>query len=338
MINGHGNELAKYNGKIKIDFSSNIVHSGTNLKIMNHLRDNLSLISNYPEPDSEKLRNSLASFHNLSSDNIITTNGSAEAFYMIANYYVNKKSTVFIPSFAEYQDACISAFHKIDYVSSCDCKKYETDLIWIGNPNNPNGRVLSQKQIEDLCIENKSSIIIVDEAYAELCQDFESSISLVNTLDNLVVIKSLTKLFAIPGLRLGYIVSNSKLINKLRTKLIPWTVNSLANCVGNFIIDNYKELMPDVKPILEESSRVQSLISEIEGVKVHCSNTNYFLIEFEEKISKRLKEVLINDFGILVRDSSNFKSLDEKYIRIAVQGTKENDLLINILKNWKNLI
>jgi threonine-phosphate decarboxylase len=339
MIEGHGNELAKYKGKIKIDFSSNIINTGTNKEIFTHLSDNLNLISNYPEPDAESLKTELAKHHHLATQNFLVTNGSAEAFYLIASCFNQKQAVIFVPSFAEYQDACIA--NKLNYkhvsLDKINTKFTNCDLIWLGNPNNPDANVFTVSEIQNLCVNNKNAVVIVDEAYAELCSDFKSSIKLTKQYENLVVIKSLTKLFAIPGLRLGYIIAQEELISKFSKKLIPWSVNALAQTAGKYILKNYPKLKPELNSIFIESKRFQTKLKKIEGIHVYDSVTNYFLVKFEKNIAEKLKQILIEDYGILIRDASNFYNLDTSFIRLATQTREKNNILINILKNWKNL-
>lgn len=337
MIYGHGNELSHYESKIIADFSSNVVYGALSVKLEKHLAQALPCISNYPEPDALSLQKKLAIHHQVDSRSLLVTNGSTEAFYMIAQLYRNKRSMILIPSFSEYEDACKQNRHRISYKESNDLLldiPRNIDLVWLGNPNNPDGHVRTKEAIERICKDNPKICFIVDEAYADLCLGFESCIPLVGVLENLVVIRSLTKTFAIPGLRLGYLMANISLRDKIVAYKMPWSVNALAIEAGKFILDKYAGIYPNIKPILAESFYLQTWLDELSFLDVLNSTCNFFLVKLLKGKSSGLKRFLVEKKGILIRDASNFKGLDESWIRLSVQDPTFNNLLYEGLQEW----
>ena len=338
MMYGHGNELALYEGKIIADFSSNVICEATPLKLIKHLTNEIHRISNYPEPDACSLQIKLADHHQLSPNSILVTNGSTEAFYLLAQLFRNMHSLIFIPSFSEYEDACKVSNHHISFVENKTALQNnykKIKAVWLGNPNNPDGKTTSRETIEQFCVNNPDTILIIDEAYADLCADFESCLPLVEKLQNIVVVRSLTKTFAIAGLRLGYLVTNDTLAKKIAALRMPWSVNALAIEAGKYIIDEYATIAPNSNLILENSFRLQTLIKKLDFIEVMNSKTNFFIARLLSGTATELKSFLIENKGVLIRDASNFRGLNNSWIRLAVQKTEFNTLLYEGLLEWK---
>ena len=337
MIHGHGDDAYKYSKPIVADFSSNVWFEGVSADLLSHLQEQLHKLNHYPEPAGETLQRKIAAFHNLEPINCLVTNGSLEAFYLIALAYRENISSIVTPCFSEYEDACKIHDHDLQFVKNTD--KWEKQvsgkqLVWFGNPNNPDGKVIRPEVLEKLLKEHPETIFVVDEAYGELCTEFQSAVSLLPNYQNLLIVRSFTKSFAIPGLRLGYVLGDNTLIEKLRDLKMPWTVNSLALEAGNFIMENYNELMPDKNKVKSASEAFQHQLKALQSsLTVVPSNCNYCLLKLNGPYSGKLKQYLIEEQGILVRDASNFRGLDERYIRVAVQKPEQNRLLTEGLKN-----
>lgn len=341
MIHGHGNDRYKYPQEIVADFSTSVYFRGLPPSLKRHLADNVGNIVNYPEPDAKKLRDRISEFYGLSNSQVVVTNGSTEAFYLLAHHYENQQSTIFIPSFAEYEDACKLYGHEIRVAANHGSIRgltLNSNLVWIGNPNNPDGKVISPDDLKKFCLNNPELIIIVDEAYAELCTSFKSAVYLVDEISNLIVVRSLTKSFAIPGVRLGYMILSDDIYHSIAKFRIPWSVNSVAQEAGLFILDNYPDLIPDVNELYEQSLGFQRQINGINGVKVFKSHCNYFLVRLNKGQAKDLKSFLVKNYGLLIRDASNFRKLDQSYIRLAVQEEKFNQMLVQGMKEWISTI
>jgi threonine-phosphate decarboxylase len=337
MIKGHGNDSYRFKQKIVADFSTNVFFKGIPKTLETHLSKCIPTILNYPEPDSLALQDKIAAHHHLESNQVMVTNGSTEAFYMLANYFRGKISTILTPSFAEYEDAGRLYGHSLNFLSQQSFyyeSKLNTDIIWIGNPNNPDGKINSKKTIKQFCYNNPDVVLIVDEAYSELCSNFESSVSLVQETPNLIVVCSLTKTFAIPGIRLGYIVLPEALQEELSAFKIPWSVNSLAQEAGYFIINNYEDLLPDRGALLKCSHEFQQKLNGIDGLEVTASDCNYFLIKLKKGKATDLKAFLIREYGLLIRDASNFRGLDDSFFRLSVQEEDHMQLLIKGIETW----
>ncbi len=339
MINGHGNNISAYKETIVADFSTNVYNNPLTDDILNHLKNNLGSVKNYPDCNCTSLRNKIADRFKLSSDHVFVCNGSTEAFYLLAHIYKNKSSVIPVPSFAEYEDACKLHHHSIEYVSTENDISHlniSNRLLWLGNPNNPDGRYYNREKLRSYVKENPNSIFIVDEAYIDLFKDGESMGELVQYFHNLIVIKSFTKRFAIPGIRLGYVLAHPEIIASLKKHHMPWAVNVLALKAGEFILDHFNGQDSGIHTLLQESQQLQQEISKIKNLKVSPSQCNYFMVQLSRGKSSDLKAYLLKNHGILIRDASNFRGLDDTWIRIASQNIKNNNKLINALKLWAN--
>ncbi len=335
MINGHGNDIHHAQYPIKADFSSNVAGRKTPASLLRFLGTRLETIADYPEPDSQTLREALSKKHDVPASQIFVTNGSVEAFYLIAAAYRGARSTVCVPAFAEYEDACNMHRHSVSYPHLIDFEKtarFQADTVWLGNPNNPDGRLHSVHIIRKKLLDNPQTVFVIDEAYGELCAGFESVVPLLAELDNLIVVKSFTKRYVLPGLRLGYMITGRPVAEKIRPYLLPWTVNALAQQAGLLLLNEKQEDLPRVQTLLERSVKFQRRLSELSGLEVQFSPCNFFLVRLLNENSSALKEKLLQKHGLLIRNASNFRGLDEHFIRISVQSEEENDLLYQALK------
>lgn len=338
MIYGHGNNLLQYKKGV-IDFSSNVVSyiQETNSAIRDAVAKSIINIHNYPEPNAKPLQETLERFHNLQNRRALVTNGSTESFYLIAQLFKGGNSAIVTPSFSEYNDACVAHNHKITDLSQdsiLDIDLTPFDTVWIGNPNNPNGVITD---IIGIIERYPDTMFIVDEAYADLCPIYQSYVN--RDYKNLIVTKSLTKTFAIPGLRVGYAVVSLDIYNSLLEIKQPWSVNSIAIDIGCYIVNNYSELKPDVEKIVDSCIELQRRVNSIDGLKVTATECNYFLIESSPNIKSDgevtpLFKYLIDNHNILVRDCANFHGLDDRFIRIAVSSSINNIKLEKALIEW----
>jgi len=209
------------------------------------------------------------------------------------------------------------------------------DVIWITNPHNPTGQLWEKNSLEEVV--KKYKLVICDEAFLSITPngDKESLIPLTKRFDNLLVLRSLTKIFNIPGLRLGYVIGSSKKLKQWEINRDPWPLNSFAIKAGIDLLSNKKFYEQWTKQIHSwinvEKKRVFRKLSKIENLKVHNSSTNFFLIESKTSLSPNIK--YLENKGILLRECTSFRFLDEKWARISLQNRKNNTLLCKEIQN-----
>ena len=335
MLHGHGDNAYLYDKEIEANFSSNVYFKGTSQRLIQHLKKQLENIGNYPEVASESLNQQIAQFHGLKQENILVTNGATEAFYLLALLFKSMVSDIFVPSFAEYADACKLHRHKINYINNeliTTIHTSDAHLVWLCNPNNPDGKIIEPKELEIFITANKKSQIILDEAYTDFTIKNISLIDKIKELENLIIVRSLTKKYAIPGLRLGYIAASEKVIKNLMQVKEPWSVNSIAIEAGKFLLKE-EESYFDIAELMDLSFDFQKDLAEIHGIEVIPSQTSFFLVKLQKSATKTV-EYLVNEHGLLVRNASNFKNLDDSCIRISTRSKKDNTKLVKALKIW----
>ncbi len=341
MINGHGNNIHQYNNAIEVDFSSNIAFNNHASKISSHLSSHLDCLLNYPDSQATRLREAIAQREGVTPNEILVTNGSAEAFYLVAHLLSKTfggscRTLITTPSFAEYEDSCRLFNHQLEFRPLNQITKQRTidnDSLWLASPNNPDGFRVSIEQIEALAAANTHCTILVDRAYNTLSSESELC---THSLANIITIESFTKLYGIPGLRLGYIVASPNLIAQLEQMRPPWSVNALSIVAGEYIIENEAQLRPDIEGLIKESRDLQESIDQLEGFRVTRSNCNFFAVEIEgPATAKQLQEHLVKNHRILIRDASNFRGLSSQHFRVATQERHNNQKLINALRQWR---
>lgn len=151
---------------------------------------------------------------------------------------------------------------------------------------------------------------------------------------NIILIHSMTKQFCIPGLRLGYVTAAPQLICRLKALRHPWSVNALAIEAGLYLIQKKEKAISDVGGLLDEAQRLRNELNKIDGVSVRPTMTNFMLASLKGRKAADLKEFLVNSYGILIRDASNFEGLDSSYFRVAAQTRAENDMLVMAIKDF----
>lgn len=204
--------------------------------------------------------------------------------------------------------------------------------MFICNPNNPNGYIWTQEQIEYILQQFPNMTLVVDESFINFAPTAETSEPLLSRYPNLLIIHSMTKNFAIPGLRLGYMLGNEALIERVRAFKSPWSVNSLAIEVGKFLLKNGKYLLPDTSRLMKRKQQFVNQLDNLPGFIPLNSGTSFFLVHTKFD-TRQLKQHLIERHGILIRDASNFRRLDEHYFRINTLSEEKNQMLVNALKD-----
>lgn len=334
MLHGHGDDAYRYSQEILADFSTNVWYGGEPAGLKKHLFQHWPVINKYPEVLAESLAGKISQHHQLQPSNILITSGSTESIYLIAQAYNHQKTTITIPAFAEYEDACSMHNHQLQFVHQDDIHPHlSTDegLFFICNPNNPTGHVFPQ--LETLVKGNPQTLFVIDEAFIEFTINATSLISLVNTCDNLIILRSLTKAFAIPGLRLGYIVAHPRLISKLLLCKTPWSVNAFAIATGHYIFDNFSGIQLPLAQVFDDKEQlVQQL--EKQSFAISNSHTHFFLAKIPVGTAQELKEYLVSHHRLLIRNASNFRGLSKQHIRIATLAKHKNELLLDAINEW----
>ena len=336
MLHGHGDNGYNYQQEIVADFSSNVWYGSEPAGLKEYLFDQWRRVNRYPEVMAESLTKKISIHHGLTPDNILVCNGATESMYIIAQAFSNKRSGIVIPSFSEYEDACSMHGHILQFSSwkewTANGPMEGMDLWWLGNPNNPTGAVI--RELNAILQHHPRTLFVVDEAFIEFTREIPSAIPLIAAHPHLVILRSLTKAFSIPGLRLGYIIADKAVIGLLRRSKQPWSVNAMALEAGHFIFDHYEQISLPLDQLLADKAAFIPALQDA-GITVHDSHTHFFLCETSHGSATQLQQWLVDEEGILIRDAANFRGLGEKHFRLATLSPDKNQLLINALKRWQ---
>lgn len=344
----HGGKIPSKNSDQKIiDFSSNITPLGIPSSVKSIIKKNFDKIGFYPDPNSENVTLNLEKYTHLPKSNIIVGNGAIEILYNFCYAFLSKttKVLIHIPTFQEYETAVKLNDCKISYFKSINLSKDldsfilqipKNGCIFLCNPNNPTGELLTKKELLSIIIKAKKlkTLVFIDECFIELVPDYdESVISYVKKYDNIFILRSLTKSFGLPGIRIGYGCGSKEIIKILQKIKIPWSVNSIAQDAANEVIKNKSHITKSKFIIKKELKYLNKLISSIDGFECIPSSTNFILIKTKYNSTYLQKKLLKNK--ILIRDCKNFRGLNEHYFRIAVKSHGDNVKLVSALESIK---
>lgn len=332
MIDGHGDDSYKYDREIVSNFSSNVFNRVDLSGLKAHLCDCLSSISSYPEPEPYSLEKHLAEVHGLPAEAVCVTNGATEAIYLIAQLFRGATTAIVIPTFSEYADACRLHGHRVCEVT--DIERITTDMVWLCNPNNPTGKVTDKEQLADCFAAHPQTTFIVDQSYEYFTQRTLFTAREAAELENVILLHSMTKRYAIPGLRLGYVTAHPRLLGRLRGQRMPWSVNQLAIEAGHYLLRSKVFDEVDLSGYLDEKRHLEEALAAIDGISVQPSDAHFMLVKLAKGTAAGLKQYLACEQGILIRDASNFSGLSEQHFRLATQTPAENDRLIKAIKRW----
>ena len=343
-----GRAMEKYSLSLDeiIDFSANINPLGFSSKIREAIIKNLDRLSHYPDPECKEAKKEISAYFKIDYENIILGNGSTELIYLIVQTLKPKKVLIPAPTFCEYERALNNNNVSINFYKLKEKQEYLVsmdeiipqlagiDLVFLCNPNNPIGTFLPKKEMLTLVkeVQKRKIFLVLDEAFIDLYEE-DSLIKEVKNYDHLIILRSLTKFYGLPGLRIGFAASSPKLIKKLEAQKIPWSVNCLAQIAVREMLRDERFISKSKSFLLEEKEFFYQELSNVEGLKVHKPSANFIFIKLLGNISpEQLMEQLAKK-GILIRDCSNFRGLEKgNFIRVAVRTRKENIKLLKEIK------
>ncbi|MEC1521180.1 threonine-phosphate decarboxylase CobD [Neobacillus niacini] len=332
-----------------IDFSANINPLGPPPALKDKWNEFYQEITVYPDPFAEKLKNRIAQKEQISVDSILIGNGGAELITLIARFLSGKKVVVVEPSFSEYEKACCAndcevQYHQLEepnFELSLDKllpSLMNADALFLCDPNNPTGiqyPVSTVLSIIQEC-EKQNCFVILDEAFYDFLVDYESFIPYINTFSNLIIIRSMTKMFGIPGLRLGYMAAGPSLIAEISKYQPHWSINTIALLAGELCLQNEEYVKETQVYISEERERLFPFFKK-NLFQVTSSQVNFYLLRDSTlKEQSTLFEFLLQK-GIIPRHTFNFPGLEGKWLRFAIKSKEENSKLMEVLLEWRQL-
>ncbi|MBW7473186.1 threonine-phosphate decarboxylase CobD [Paenibacillus oenotherae] len=358
---GHGGDLLtaqELYGDVAddfIDFSANMNPFGPPPCVAELLGRYGEMIRHYPDPAVRGLRGKLARHHGVESSNILVGNGAAELIDLVCRLLRPAHTILAQPCFVEYGDAAEKSGSSIAAIVLKADNEFRlteqmvrgklaslreagieggTTLWFFGSPNNPTGKLVDPAIIRLLLHEGER--VVIDEAFMDFVPegDTYSLVKEAAAHERLFVIRSMTKFYAIPGIRVGYMVGTPELISALQKLQIPWSVNSLAQAIGEAVLEEHEYSRSTLHYVAAERQWLGDGLSSI-GLEVHESAANYLLVSIPPHYgwtAGSLQQAL-GSRGILIRDASRFQGLDASYCRLAVRLREDNVKLLQALRD-----
>ncbi|MBI4848321.1 MAG: threonine-phosphate decarboxylase [Nitrospirae bacterium] len=346
-----------------IDFSASINPLGVSRKVKNVIKSEMNGLINYPDPESKMLRERLSRFHDISPETIICGNGSTELIYLIPRALKPETALIPAPTFSEYEKACkLSSEFRVksyelrkennfrvitdEFISAIKTLSFNSErqtpnakLLFLCNPNNPTGHLLKKGDVLRIAeaARDTQCVLVVDEAFIDFHPE-ESVIDHVQDNPYLIVLRSMTKFYALTGLRIGYGVFHPNLISQIKGFKEPWTVNNLAQKAAITALEDTEYAKQTFELIAKEKEFMERGFRKM-GIRFYPSSVNYYLLKITPPIPPLVRGgeggvvQALREKGILVRDCTNFKGLDNSYVRVAVKSRKHNKMLLKELKN-----
>ncbi len=355
----HGSDIEKVaryfhlNEADIINFSGNVNPLGLSETLADKLKANIDLVTNYPDPDYVRLKESIASYVQCDTEHILLGNGTTE---LIAHYmdYVNPKNALIIgPTYSEYEKKMTTIGTNITYLPLEKEKEFqlepdslltqltdETDLLVLCNPNNPTATLMASHHlipIFDHCKAHNIHILI-DETYMDFVEDADqiSAINLVPCYSNCIVLRGFSKFFSAPGLRLGYGITSDFMCHEMiALKRHHWSINSLAAFAGSELMTDQDFIRNSKSFITKERERVQAELLTFKEIHVYPTACNFFLIECTnpKHSAKELFAYMIQHH-LMIRDASSFPFLHGEFFRFCLLTPEHNDQLLACLKAY----
>ncbi|MEA3331990.1 MAG: threonine-phosphate decarboxylase CobD [Pseudomonadota bacterium] len=334
-----------------IDFSANINPLGLPPGVDKAMRESLKTLANYPEIGAESLCRCVARRHHLNDENVIVGNGSSALIYLLTRVLKPQKALIWAPTFSEYERALSQVECRISNLKSWDPKNLlsldelikstiaaQPDLVFICNPNNPTGVLWSIVELERIisACQKVGIICVLDEAFIDFVGEQSSFADRVNDFDNLIVLRSLTKIYALAGIRCGYLLSG-RIINSLLSRFLePWSINSLALKAAVAALENDQEFIKQtISFVAKQRDYLYRELQEISFLRPFPSNANYILAKLEKGIDgEEVRRYLFARGKILIRLCGDYVGLDRNYLRFAVKGEEDNRKLIKSLQKF----
>ncbi len=331
-----------------LDFSANINPLGPPPWLRPLISSEISNLIHYPDPEYPGLVAAIADFTGVSPDMILVGNGTTELLFAILKDITSSRVVIPVPSYVDYTRAAELAEKKAVYLELKEEEDFSInwellqaviqpgDILVIGNPNNPTGIRVDKKALLQFADINRDCALLVDEAfidfsgYADSCR---------GERENIITLRSMTKFYGVPGLRLGYAILSAERAASVRQNLPPWSVNTLAAAFGEKALRDKDYQLKSRKECRMLNKALRAELAQISAIKLYPSQANYLFIKlFGHKACELARFCFKN--GILIRECDNYKGLKdaEQFIRIAVKGREENQKIVFLFKRFFGLV
>lgn len=354
MLMGHGGNIhalaARLNCPVETicDMSSNVNPYGPPEGLMDHLSAELSRIAALPEVNAGTMTSAFAARHGLDPRTVLAGNGSTQLIYLLPAVMGWRKVAIVGPTYADYADACrmqaispvlVPARREEGFRPNLDALSAaaaRADALFICNPNNPTGVLLARDHLLALCAAHPDTAIIVDESYLPFVHPATHHCLLGCGLPNLIVINSMSKIFRLPGLRIGFIHAAEATIDRLQGQIPPWSVNALAQAAVGYLMDEEKVVARFIETSCRRLEAARDAfyrdLAAIRHLEAFPSCTSFILMRLSPGWTAAAVWEAMAEDRVLIRDCTNFEGLGERYIRLSLKSEAANRRATELLK------
>ena len=337
-----------------VDMSSNINPLGPPPGLLEFLKENMGKIIRLPEIDNSETIKYFADYLGIDPERVLAGNGTTQFIYSIPRALDSKRSLIIGPTYSDYQDSLNRNQIPSKILISPESDGFQPDIgrisnsldqfdtVYLCNPNNPTGMLIEYDELHQLCRSHPQVTFIIDESYLPFVIEAEKTTMLGSKLPNVIVLLSISKIFGIPGLRIGFMIAGRHQINKFKRHLLPWSINSLAQEAVRYLADHKSLIDASVLKarLYCEKQRHQfhDMFESAPEIKLYPSKTPFILIKLPPAIvSGSVRQHLAKEL-ILIRNCDNFQGLSDQYIRISLKGPEANQMVAAKLRALMNEI
>lgn len=354
MITGHGGNIHQLAGELGclpsdiIDMSSNVNPFGPPPGLLEMLAANLHLVTALPEVDAGSAVHAFAERFGLPPERVVPGNGTTQLIHTLPAALETRRALILGPTYSDYADACRMHGVPFEFLQADTARQFafdpdalfracrEADTVFICNPNNPTGRLIPGPDIEDLCRRHPDTRFIIDESYLPFVIGGEAHSRIRSELPNVVVLHSMSKIFRVPGLRIGFLAAPEAVVRAMRRYFLPWSLNSLAQETVVHLMTRREIIDPFVadcrRRLDRERKEMTARLGSSPGLEVFPSCTSFLLLRLRRGHAAGDVCAALAGERILIRNCANFTGLSERFIRISLKTPEINRMLAERLE------
>jgi len=326
-----------------LDFSASINPLGPPEWLRPVISGAVSELVHYPDPHCQELLEAASARHGIPTGQLLAGNGTSELLFALAQACGHTRAVIPVPSYCDYRASALRAGMDVELFPLREADGFVLNVqdlsrrlralpgpsaVFLASPNNPTGLSVPAAAIRELAGRHPDCLFVVDEAFGSFVEGYESL--LTDRPANAALLLSLTKMFAIPGLRLGLACADETLVDAMRGRVAPWSVNTLAQAVGLRAVADADFEARTRQAVTGLRARMAGELAAMQGVTVYPGEANYLLCRLDEPRVPELRAALLEK-RMAIRDCSNFAGLDGRFFRLAVRAEEDNQRLLDAL-------
>ncbi len=326
-----------------LDFSANINPMGLPEWFRPVVSSTLASVVHYPDPECADLVKAAVGRYSCAPDQVLVGNGSSEILHLIPRALSKKRAVILAPSYVDYATAAETAGLQVDFVLLRENKDFLPDLVrlestlhgdelvFICTPNNPTGLLVDGGSLRKIAINNPSTLFVVDEAFGDFVEGMDSLTR--DRPTNVIVLLSLTKIYTIPGLRLGLAICEPEIVDSIKRIQPTWSVNSIAQAVGSAALRDCHYVEQSRSFVRQQREILETELKSISGLTVYPGKANFLFVRIDRQdlYATELADQALRD-GVAIRVCENFQGLDKRFFRVAVRTYEQNNRLCESLR------